>query len=247
MGGNVKTIANVEVSYQTHHQDEINIITESLPRIMRYLDNNWKLTLTRKIKVHIMDSWQESIMKSAPYYFKPLVFIQLILSYRKLQKLWCSIGGWGKAYGSNYYVGVKPIDVLTQSLSEKESSIFLEVMNPSEKLSHILCHELTHAYCEIGKLPTWLYEGIAMVSVDNIFSINTVRPESIRLIQDITLVEQINSSLKVYVFGYWMTKYLISVEGKTVNELINYRNSSNTDFNNYFNEKIVDMLDYYKQ
>jgi hypothetical protein len=45
-------------------------------------------------------------------------------------------------------------------------SIFAKEENPEQILLPIVCHELTHACSSHLDLPTWLNEGLAMVSVD---------------------------------------------------------------------------------
>ena len=53
-----------------------------------------------------------------------------------------------------------------------------ELVRRASQVQRIACHELVHAYTAHLKLPAWLHEGLAMLTVDRFFERPTVKRES---------------------------------------------------------------------
>ena len=57
--------------------------------------------------------------------------------------------------------------------------LFEEQKDRAEKVRQVTCHELTHAYTGHLRLPAWLHEGLAMVTVDSLAGTQTVKAETL--------------------------------------------------------------------
>ncbi|MEJ2353715.1 MAG: hypothetical protein P8Y03_28375, partial [Anaerolineales bacterium] len=88
-----------------------------------------------------------------------------------------------------------------------------------EKVQSITCHELVHAFTSHLPLPTWLKEGLAMLTVDRYFDKPMVRQETLGSLQHASRkasprgIEQLDikdydATVFQYVRGYWLTRYL---------------------------------------
>lgn len=108
---------------------------------------------------------------------------------------------------------------------------FAKEENPEQKLLSIVCHELTHACSYHLDLPTWLNEGLAMVSVDRCLGKPTVLFETLVLLNDadhdhksanrINLRTQSREDIiLLYACGYWLIRYLVETRPGLVNKVL---------------------------
>ncbi|MES0362075.1 MAG: hypothetical protein ABUK20_14225, partial [Anaerolineales bacterium] len=108
------------------------------------------------------------------------------------------------------------IEITPESIGE---SIFIKEEDLGDKVLSVVCHELTHAFSSHLKLPTWLHEGLAMVTSDRGLEQQTVRSDTLLLLKETN--QKVKSSDKInlkaqtreevvliYVRGYWLTRYL---------------------------------------
>jgi hypothetical protein len=150
--------------------------------------------------------------------------------------MWIYAGGWVQRYGRRIAVGIKPprlIEVSDRSMGEL---IFYPEEDPSRKLESVTCHELTHAFTSHLKLPMWLNEGLAMVTVDGMAGKPTVRSETLDTLRSSSGQSGLGSYGRlragdtqglVYhtVRGYWITRYIDEVRPGLLGRLLTQRRS----------------------
>ena len=105
-----------------------------------------------------------------------------------------------------------------------------------EKVQHSTCHELTHAFTAHLRLPMWLNEGMAMVTVDRFAGKPTVKPETVHVLkstsqgaasQGYRKVLRADTDTIVYqvVRGYWLTRYIEETQPDLLRGLLPQRQS----------------------
>ncbi|MDY7040612.1 MAG: hypothetical protein SVX38_07100 [Chloroflexota bacterium] len=116
-------------------------------------------------------------------------------------------------------IGVKPPRLLEQSDKSIGVSMFVPEKDMRANVRHVTCHELVHACSAHLKLPAWLNEGIAAVTVDRFLGRRTIREETLELIRDFLpkgppptyreLSRMRGESFTYHaVRGYWLVGYL---------------------------------------
>jgi len=68
--------------------------------------------------------------------------------------------------------------------------LFVEEPDINNKIQHFTCHELVHACSSHLRLPMWLNEGIAMVTVDRFVGEQTVRMDTLDLVKNFSAHNQ---------------------------------------------------------
>jgi len=138
-----------------------------------------------------------------------------------VEALWRSAGGWAQRLGRRHTVCVKPPRAYEDTDREPGRALFPDAPL-EEKVRHVTCHELTHAFTDFLRLPPWLNEGVAMVAVDRLVGVPTVRPESLELLRIDGSKEATEwkgsvrefarggteALIEIYARGYWVTRYL---------------------------------------
>jgi hypothetical protein len=82
-----------------------------------------------------------------------------------------------QSYGQRPAIGIKPPRLLQQVDVGLRQSIFVQ-REVDDWVGHNACHELVHACGDDLQLPTWLHEGLAMVTVDRFAGRATVKAET---------------------------------------------------------------------
>ena len=137
----------------------------------------------------------------------------------RMQRLWISAGGWAQRFGRRHTVGIKPPRLLMESDQNLGDQIFLRGWSLEEKVQQITCHELTHACSDDLKLPTWLHEGMAMVTVDAFCEEETIRPETLETLKKYSgafgtqgrqrlRLRDPQALIYLYCRGYWLTRFI---------------------------------------
>jgi hypothetical protein len=97
--------------------------------------------------------------------------------------------------------------------------IFVPTQDVYEKVQLNTCHELVHAFTDHLRLPVWLHEGMAMVTVDRFAEKRTVHPETLEPVKrwseragpggiEELRLEDPDAVVYLYVRGYWLTRYV---------------------------------------
>jgi hypothetical protein len=97
--------------------------------------------------------------------------------------------------------------------------IFVEEKDIETNVQHITCHELVHACSAHLKLPAWLNEGIATVTVDRFLDRQTIHEKTLALVRAFlpkgappTYRQLSRMSGETFAYhavrGYWLVRYL---------------------------------------
>jgi hypothetical protein len=153
---------------------------------------------------------------------------------KRFDTLWEVAGGWEQQFGKRHTFGVKPPHLLVATDSSIGERFFVKEEDMEAKVQQNTCHELTHAFSSHLRLPMWLKEGLAMVSVDKYAGKLTVKPETLDMLANGSS-DTSSSSYRggritdqgglVYqvVRGYWLTRYLDDTQSQLLVELLKKR------------------------
>jgi len=148
--------------------------------------------------------------------------------------MWRFAGGWTQRYGTRLAVGVKPPRLMSSADRSIGERIFMPEDDVTEKVRHVTCHELTHAFVAHLRLPSWLNEGLAMVTVDRFFGKATVRQDTLALLgrpshpsrpiaaAALNIADK-GAIVHHYVRGYWIARYLAETNVELLRELLSVR------------------------
>jgi hypothetical protein len=178
----------------------------------------WALDTPADCRVYVMTSWPRFLFQSAPWPWRILLGATLPLWYWQVSKKWQYAGGWAQQFGKRRTVGIKPPRLLQQADWSIGDRVFIRGQDIEQKVQHVTCHELTHAFAAHLRLPMWLNEGLAMVTVDRYAGQPTVRPDTLETLHRAApqgpgryrKVQADDSDALVYhcVHGYWLTRYM---------------------------------------
>jgi hypothetical protein len=200
-------------------------------RSFNIIQSTWGLTEPSECRVYIMTSWLHFMFDTAPWYTRIYLAALFPFWWYRILKSWSYSGGWTIQYGKHIAVGIKPPRLLTGLDIRIGESIYIKEPDVLRKVEHITCHELTHAWSKHLHLPLWLNEGIAMVSVDRYMGYQTVKQESLDLMNRSSLAlhgksyADMNDMKKrdvaaLYVRGYWITRFLIDTYPGLLQEIL---------------------------
>jgi hypothetical protein len=151
-------------------------------------------------------------------------------------RVWKSAGGWVQGYGQAPAVGIKPPRLIAEADRSIGDRLFVRDVELEDEVAQIVCHELTHACSNHLGLPTWLHEGLAMVSVDKLRGRPSVKPETLDLIATRTVetsptgyprssMKDAEAWIHLYARGYWLTRFILEERQSLVGELLSTRRS----------------------
>ncbi len=213
------TVAGITLFYDADERPAADLIKLACQRSAELIGESWGFPTPRNLHVHVMTSWLQFLFRASPWHWKiPLVLLAPLWVF-KVKKMWRFAGGWAQAFGSRRAVGVKPPRILAATDTTIGDRVFIREDDVEERVRRITCHELTHAFSSHLRLPVWLHEGIAMVTVDRIAGRPTVQTATIDIIEhaDRTLnprkyqnLPQVDCDAFLYPFirGYWITRFL---------------------------------------
>jgi integrase len=229
-----RSIQGLTLYYDTQEQEAADIIGEACARSVQIINEMWGLDVPQECRVYVMRSWVEFFLNSPPWHWRILLVLTLPLWAFRVRRLWKVAGGWAQLFGGGRAVGIKPprlIEVADKRLGER---IFHPVPDARDKAQHITCHELVHAFTAHLRLPAWLNEGLAMVTVDRFVGHTTVKEETVdTLTRQSKLARPMEyRRLRVsdedgwvyhYVRGYWITRYLFETQLELLQGLLEKR------------------------
>ncbi|MBU1877883.1 MAG: hypothetical protein KJ734_02930, partial [Chloroflexi bacterium] len=184
-------------------------------------------------RVYVMTSWPRFLFHAAPWHWRALLVVTLPFWYRRVSHTWQVAGGWSQQFGRRRAVGVKPPRLLEQADRSIGERIFVRERDLNEKVQHVTCHELTHAFAAHLRLPMWLNEGLAMVTVDRFAGEPTVQHATLETLRRASpqgpgryrQVRADDGDALVYhvVRGYWLTRYVLDTRPGLILELLEQR------------------------
>jgi len=214
-----KSLKHLLLFYEFGDEDAAERIGSAAERSIALIQETWALPVPADLRVFVMTSWIGFLFRASPPMYWPVVLLSLPLLVLRMQRLWASAGGWAQRFGRRHTVGVKPPRLLMEADQSLGDRIFLPGWTPEDKVQHITCHELTHALSDDLKLPTWLHEGLAMVSVDAFCGAETIRPETLGTLERFSgafstqgrkrlRLSDPEAVIYLYCRGYWLTRFI---------------------------------------
>lgn len=194
------------------------IASAACERSLTLIRDLWGLPPPGECRVYVTASWQRVLFHPAPWPWRVYLVIALPLLFRRIQRVWDMAGGWALRYGRRWVIGVKPPRLLREVDPAQRERVF-RGRDAEEWLAHNVCHELVHACSDHLRLPTWLHEGLAMVTVDRLAGRPTVKAETLAMLVDGSqdnrplsgrsrVLLEPDRAVHLAVRGYWVTRYL---------------------------------------
>ena len=230
------SISGLTLYYDREEIDYIDQMVLACERSVRTIMESWRLETPADCRVYILNRWPRCVFLGAPFSAQILLGLTLPLWYAEFRQRWAYAGGWSQGYGERQVVGIKSPRLIAGLPDSFGESIFIKEDNLDQKILSILSHELTHACSAHLKLPTWMHEGLAMVSADHSLERPTVLTETLQLIQNAALngdsIDKLNMKsqdrdqiILLYVRGYWLTRLLVDTQPGLVDDLLKEQQS----------------------
>lgn len=220
---NYINVDGIRVYSDENQAETVKIIRDNIKPIVEMLSASWGIKPLSNCRIHVMDDLNKFLFRSSPIHLRPLVLLNTLINKKRLDYLWQHAGGWGKRYGNRYVIGIKTRELIEVSESNIGEKIFYKA-DMVEKIKHILCHELTHSCTTLYQMPSWLHEGLAMISVDEFLEKQTVKKQTLERFKQIKSVKQPESIEDIYIFGYWIVYYLDNYKPEILRRLLKSRN-----------------------
>jgi len=226
-----KTIQGLTLYYAFEDAAVADLIGNACERTIVINRDLWGLELPEDCRVYVMTSWLHFALHAATWPWRVFMTLTLPLWGMQVRKTWPYAGGWVQQFGNRHAVGIKPPRLIATGYGEIGDRIFEPVDDLDEKTRQVTCHELTHGFTSHLKLPSWLYEGVAMVTVDRFVGAPTVKADTIAALADSSREKspERGGRLRVddreafayhYVRGYWITRYLKDTQLELLRNLL---------------------------
>ena len=224
-------ISGLTLYYDAAEEEAVDEIVIACERSIGTISSSWNLVAPKDCRVYILNTWPRCVFQGAPFRSQIVLGLTLPLWYAEFKKRWLYSGGWSQGYGERQVVGIKTPRLLARTPEPIGASIFIREEDLERKILSIICHELTHAFSSYLHLPTWLHEGLAMVSADRCLGKPTVLQDTLYLLgngdqaqksaQKLNLNTQSREEIVLlYVRGYWLTRFLTDTQPDLVNLLL---------------------------
>ena len=231
----IKEIDGLTLYFEAEERQAAELIGRACAQSVGLIHDLWVLDMPDDCHVYVMTSWLPFLFHSAPWPWRFWIALTLPLRYARMEKLWALAGGWAQRYGRRQTIGLKPPRLLATIDAGPRSGkrIFVE-RQVDEWVAHNTCHELVHAATAHLQLPSWLHEGLAMVTVDLLAGRPTVRAETLERLagREAAARPQAGNSrpgvdeeglIYLAVRGYWLTRYLADTRPELLRALLGQR------------------------
>jgi len=213
-----RSIRGLTLYFDAQEEEAAELIGDACERSLDLLRELWELELPGECRVYVMTSWLRFLFHSAPWPWRIYLAATLPLRYGRIQRLWNVAGGWAQRYGKRQTIGLKPPRLLHGIDVGLRERLFVH-REVDEWVQHNACHELVHACTDHLRLPTWLHEGLAMVTVDRFAGKPTVKEDTLEALtrqppgarpQEGYGGMAVDPDRLLYLAarGYWITRYL---------------------------------------
>lgn len=207
------------VYYDHEEQDAAGSVLAACERSVELLHQRWGLPIPKDVRVYVMTSWLKFLFQSAPGIWKGLLVLTLPLIARRARAIWPYVGGWSLQYGQRRVVGVKPHRLIQTAERGLGNQLFVPDRTIDEIVQSVTCHELVHAFTFHLRLPLWLHEGLATLSMEYFLDKRIVRNETLEnlLLNPLPYHKTATQKLQTgdpqilllqYAQGYWVTRYI---------------------------------------
>ena len=230
-------VGTLRIEYAPEDGSTAGVMAEACDEALRLVKASWGLDPPADCRLYVMTSWRGFIFRSAPWPWKVALALYYPLWSGRARRMWSISAGWTQRYGRRTAIGIKPPRLLDVSDKSVGVHMFVEEKDPIAKIRHLACHELTHAASAHLRLPAWLNEGLATVTVDRFLGKVTIRQESLNLLQRVqpkapppsyrTLHRFRGETLAYHaVRGYWIVRLLEETNPGWMQELLSLRRAS---------------------
>ncbi|PKO19138.1 MAG: hypothetical protein CVU39_00885 [Chloroflexi bacterium HGW-Chloroflexi-10] len=214
-----RTISDITVVYDVGELATAELLSDTVAKVLPLIQESWGLGGPKDCRIYVMTSWWGFFFQSAPWFWRILLILAWPLWCFRARRAWPYSAGWTQRYGRQVAIGIKPPRLLEVSDKRIGRHLFVEEKNSETKIRHLMCHELTHACAASLKLPAWLNEGLAAVTVDRYLGKRTIRPDTVELLRSYrpkhrppTYRELLRLEEQVFAYhavrGYWLVQYL---------------------------------------
>jgi hypothetical protein len=214
-----KTIGQVTLFYNPREQDTADLIGDVCEKAIRLAQEDWGVEPPEDCRIYVMTSWIEFIFQSAPWSWRILLGATIPFWCFRVRRTWPISAAWTQRYGRRVAIGVKPPHLLEESDRSIGVRMFVEEKDMKINVQNVTCHELIHACSAHLRLPMWLNEGIATVTVDRFAGRPTIREETLELMKgnlpktgppSYRRLSRLGGEAIAYhgVRGYWLVRYL---------------------------------------
>lgn len=211
----------ITLYFNPREKESAEIIEAACRQSLPIIRETWGLPEPKQCRVYIVNSWFYYMFHSAPWYARIPSVLSFPFWYLQTRRVCKLYGGLTQPRKGNPAIGIKPLKSIANTDTSVGNLIYLKAPTMKDKLEHILCHEMTHAFSSHLDLPLWLNEGIAMVSVDIYFGKQTVRADTLNYLKNPKLkryhagyddLPQMKKTSIVYHYtrGYWITRFLMN-------------------------------------
>jgi hypothetical protein len=226
-----RSLQGLTLYYETEEQEAADLIGRACAKSVPLIEAYWGLDRPEDLRVYVMTSWLGPILHSAPWSWRILLAVTLPLWAFRARSLWRIAGGWEQTFGRRRTVGVKPPWLLQKADGSLGDRIFVLGRDLEQRVEHNTCHELAHAFVAHLKLPAWLKEGQAMVTVDRYAGEPTVQAGTLETLARSSAEPGAGSGRQlqareqealVYqcVRGYWITRMLDEAQPDLLRRLL---------------------------
>ncbi|MGD8398007.1 MAG: hypothetical protein PVG11_04060 [Anaerolineae bacterium] len=216
-----RSIRSLTLYFDAEEAPAAELIGNACARSLDVIRDLWGLEPPADCRVYVMTSWPRFLFHAAPWPWRIYLALTLPLRYVTIQKVWAMAGGWALHYGQRHAIGIKPPHLLREADPGLRDRVFVP-RSLEEAVAHNTCHELVHACSDHLRLPRWLHEGLAMVTVDRFAGKPTVRADTRQALAGragegrpqgghARAASDPDSLLYLAVRGYWITRYLAEV------------------------------------
>ena len=210
---------SITVFFEPSESDTAELICGAATKALHLIHESWGLGSPQDCRIYIMTSWWGFFFQSAPWLWRILLAASFPLWCFRAQRTWPYSAAWTQPYGRRVAIGIKPPSLLAVSDKCIGLRMFVEEKDTQTKIRHLTCHELTHACSAHLKLPAWLNEGLAAVTVDRFLEKQTIRRDTLELLRKYTpkgspptyaKLSRLDAEAIAYyaVLGYWFVQFL---------------------------------------
>lgn len=225
------TLQGLSLFFDAEEREAAELIGQACVRAVPLIHQLWGLETPEDLQVYVLTAFPRSVFISAPWSWRILLGITLPLWYRRQRKMWQYAGGWEQRFGRRQTVGVKPPRLMQEADGSIGARIFVSKRDIQEKVEFTVCHELSHAFAAHLKLPAWLKEGLAMVTVDRYAGRPTVLVETLEALERFSpqasarsyrriSMDDPDGAVYLYTRGYWITRYLWETQPEMLRSLL---------------------------
>lgn len=215
-------VGTLRIEYEPEDKATAEVMAEAWCAALRAAKESWGLDPPADCRLYVMTTWKKFIFQSAPWPWKVMLAVNYPLWSGRVRRTWPYSAGWTQRYGRRIAIGIKPPRLLETSDKSVGEHMYMEEKDPDAKIRHLTCHELIHAASAHLRLPAWLNEGLAAVSVDRFMGKLTIREDSLDLVErtlpkaappSYRALSRMQGETLAYhaVRGYWIVRLLEEV------------------------------------